>query len=175
MFHIRYNNHRSKSIGKNLSYKNTRLYYWKCLHIWCLILHFYNLLLSPHTHTHTYIYIYILLYFFWIPYPIFSSCFPFLIALSCRMIMFVHDFRSCFFPIFSFLLFSLSIPLNKNVDQQKQLRLIYDRFKEEVNLHLQDCRSTVEDLEADQIEIKGTLEKHSMKIYVSVFISLFCI
>ncbi|CAJ2628948.1 unnamed protein product [Trifolium pratense] len=45
-------------------------------------------------------------------------------------------------------------------DQQKQLRLIYDRFKEEVNLHLQDCRSTVEDLEADQIEIKGTLEKH---------------
>lgn len=44
-------------------------------------------------------------------------------------------------------------------DQQKQLRLIYDRFKEEVNLHLQDCRSTVEDLEADQIEIKGALEK----------------
>ncbi|XP_057422765.1 meiosis-specific protein ASY3 [Lotus japonicus] len=44
-------------------------------------------------------------------------------------------------------------------DQQKQLRSIYDRFKEEVTLHLQDCRSTVEDLEADQIEIKGTLEK----------------
>lgn len=43
--------------------------------------------------------------------------------------------------------------------KQKQLRLIYDRFKEEVNLHLQDCRSTVEDLEADQIEIKGALEK----------------
>jgi hypothetical protein len=72
------------------------------------------------------------------------------------------------FSIFSFLLFSPSVPLNKNVDQQKQLRLIYDRFKEEVNLHLQDCRSTVEDLEADQIEIKGTLEKHSMKIYVPV-------
>ncbi|CAI8603626.1 unnamed protein product [Vicia faba] len=44
-------------------------------------------------------------------------------------------------------------------DQQKQLRLIYDRFKEEVNLHMQGCRSTVEDLEADQIEIKGALEK----------------
>ncbi|MED6134262.1 hypothetical protein PIB30_035431 [Stylosanthes scabra] len=44
-------------------------------------------------------------------------------------------------------------------DQQKQLRLICDRFKEEVNLHLQDCKSTIEDLEADQIEIKGSLEK----------------
>ncbi|KAK7344328.1 hypothetical protein VNO77_13801 [Canavalia gladiata] len=44
-------------------------------------------------------------------------------------------------------------------DQQKQLRLAYNRFKEEVNLHLQDCRSTVEDLEADQREIKGALEK----------------
>ncbi|KAG4401508.1 hypothetical protein GLYMA_02G007100v4 [Glycine max] len=44
-------------------------------------------------------------------------------------------------------------------DQQKQLRLIYNRFKEEVNQHLQDCRSTVEDLEADQIEIKRAMEK----------------
>ncbi|KAJ1425588.1 Myc-type, basic helix-loop-helix [Sesbania bispinosa] len=59
-------------------------------------------------------------------------------------------------PFVSFLTFSSS---NKIVEQQKELRLIYDRFKEEVNLHLQDCRSTVEDLEADQIEIKGALEK----------------
>ncbi|XP_027367855.1 meiosis-specific protein ASY3 [Abrus precatorius] len=44
-------------------------------------------------------------------------------------------------------------------EQQKQLRLIYNRFKEEINLHLQDCKGTVEDLEADQIEIKGALEK----------------
>ncbi|XP_019441255.1 PREDICTED: uncharacterized protein LOC109346252 [Lupinus angustifolius] len=44
-------------------------------------------------------------------------------------------------------------------DQQKKLRLIYDKFKEEINLHLQDCRSTVEGLHADQIEIKGALEK----------------
>ncbi|KAG5078771.1 hypothetical protein JHK86_002836 [Glycine max] len=34
-----------------------------------------------------------------------------------------------------------------------------DIFKEEVNQHLQDCRSTVEDLEADQIEIKRAMEK----------------
>ncbi|KAJ1397986.1 hypothetical protein SESBI_31467 [Sesbania bispinosa] len=59
-------------------------------------------------------------------------------------------------PFVSFLTFSSS---NKIVEQQKELGLIYDRFKEEVNLHLQDCRSTVEDLEADQIEIKGALEK----------------
>ncbi|CAL0316518.1 unnamed protein product [Lupinus luteus] len=44
-------------------------------------------------------------------------------------------------------------------DQQKQLRLIYDKFKEEINLHIQDCRSTVEGLHADQREIKGALEK----------------
>ncbi|XP_022633798.1 meiosis-specific protein ASY3 [Vigna radiata var. radiata] len=44
-------------------------------------------------------------------------------------------------------------------DQQQQLRLTYDRFKEEVNQHLQDCRSTIEDLEADQIEIKRAMEK----------------
>lgn len=78
------------------------------------------------------------------------------------MIMFVHDFhRICFFH----LVFTPSLSFyssNKNADQQKQLRLIYDRFKEEVNLHMQGCRSTVEDLEADQIEIKGALEKQSM-------------
>lgn len=61
-------------------------------------------------------------------------------------------------------LFSPSLLPNKHVDQQKKLRLIYDKFKEEVNLHLQDCRSTVEDLEADQIETKGALEKQSMRI-----------
>ncbi|KAI4301603.1 hypothetical protein L6164_034865 [Bauhinia variegata] len=44
-------------------------------------------------------------------------------------------------------------------DHQRQLRLIHDKFKEEVSLHLQDCRSTLEGLEADQIEIKGALEK----------------
>lgn len=82
---------------------------------------------------------------------------------SCNMVMFVPEFVwRCFpFPLFlPFLTFSSS---NKNVDQQKQLRLIYNRFKEEVNQHLQDCRSTVEDLEADQIEIKRAMEKQSMK------------
>jgi len=141
-----------------------RLHYWKYLRIWCLTLHFYNLLhcLS----------IYIYVYCFRFPYPIFSSCFPFLIAFAIRICL-CMTFIDVFF-IFSFLLFSPSIPLNKNVDQQKQLKLIYDRFKEEVNLHLQDCKSTVEDLEADQIEIKGALEKQSMKTRC-ICVTLFCI
>ncbi|KAI4349819.1 hypothetical protein L6164_010370 [Bauhinia variegata] len=49
--------------------------------------------------------------------------------------------------------------MTKDVDHQRQLRLIHEKFKEEVNPHLQDCRSTVEGLESDQIEIKGALEK----------------
>ncbi|KAF7818068.1 meiosis-specific protein ASY3 [Senna tora] len=44
-------------------------------------------------------------------------------------------------------------------DQQKQLRLIQEKFKEEINLHIQDCRSAIEGLEAERIEIKGALEK----------------
>ncbi|RZB41502.1 Meiosis-specific protein ASY3, partial [Glycine soja] len=63
------------------------------------------------------------------------------------------------FSLLSFVPFLTFSSSNKNVDQQKQLRLIYNRFKEEVNQHLQDCRSTVEDLEADRIEIKRTMEK----------------
>lgn len=79
-----------------------------------------------------------------------------------------RSFLSYVFSFF-FILFLTFSSFNKNVDQQKQLGLIYDRFKEEVNLHLKDCRSTVEDLEADQIEIKGALEKQSMKTLVFLF------
>ncbi|KAJ7977755.1 Asynaptic protein [Quillaja saponaria] len=44
-------------------------------------------------------------------------------------------------------------------DQQKQLRLIHEKFKEELNQHLQECISTVENFEAHMIEFKGTSEK----------------
>ncbi|XP_060676356.1 meiosis-specific protein ASY3 isoform X1 [Ziziphus jujuba] len=44
-------------------------------------------------------------------------------------------------------------------EQQEQLKLIYEKFKEEVDQHLQDCRSTFEGLEADQLEFKGNMEK----------------
>ncbi|KAF7804980.1 Meiosis-specific protein ASY3 [Senna tora] len=42
---------------------------------------------------------------------------------------------------------------------QKQLRLIHEKFMEKINLHLRDCRSTVLSFEADQMEIKGVVEK----------------
>ncbi|KAF8387590.1 hypothetical protein HHK36_026243 [Tetracentron sinense] len=48
-------------------------------------------------------------------------------------------------------------------EQQERLKLIHEKFKEEVNQHLQDCRSTLEELEAYQIELKGTAERQSGK------------
>ncbi|OVA16610.1 hypothetical protein BVC80_1543g42 [Macleaya cordata] len=47
-------------------------------------------------------------------------------------------------------------------EQQERLKLIQDKFKEEINQHLQDSRSTLDDLEAYQIELKGNAEKQSM-------------
>ncbi|GLT31764.1 hypothetical protein SLA2020_064740 [Shorea laevis] len=44
-------------------------------------------------------------------------------------------------------------------EQQEQLKLIHEKFKEDINHHLLDCRSTLEGLEAHQIELKGTLKK----------------
>lgn len=52
----------------------------------------------------------------------------------------------------------------KNVDQQKQLKLIHEKFKEEINQHIEVCKGAIEGLEAEQIEIKGGLEKRSMGI-----------
>ncbi|KAL6219671.1 hypothetical protein ACLB2K_007430 [Fragaria x ananassa] len=44
-------------------------------------------------------------------------------------------------------------------EQQGQLKVICDKFKEQVNQHLQDCRNTIEGLEVYQTEFKGTVEK----------------
>ncbi|KAA8549009.1 hypothetical protein F0562_000693 [Nyssa sinensis] len=44
-------------------------------------------------------------------------------------------------------------------EQQEQLKLIHEKFKEEVRQYIQDCRSTLEGLEAHQTEFKGTVEK----------------
>ncbi|KAK9282470.1 hypothetical protein L1049_005388 [Liquidambar formosana] len=44
-------------------------------------------------------------------------------------------------------------------EQQEQLKVIHEKFKEEVNRYLQNCRSTLEGLEANQIEFKGTIER----------------
>ncbi|WCJ22592.1 Meiosis-specific protein ASY3 [Euphorbia peplus] len=44
-------------------------------------------------------------------------------------------------------------------EQQDKLKLIYDKFKEDINQHLQDCKSTVEELEVQNVELKGTVKK----------------
>lgn len=61
-----------------------------------------------------------------------------------------------------------------HAEQQKQLKLIHEKFKEDINQYLQDCSSTLEGMEAHHIELKGTVEKQSMEnlIVVSVDFSL---
>ncbi|KAM7495750.1 hypothetical protein LguiA_020164 [Lonicera macranthoides] len=44
-------------------------------------------------------------------------------------------------------------------EQQEKLKVVHERFKQEVNQHIQDCRSTFEGLEAHQMEFKGAVEK----------------
>ncbi|XP_015072111.1 meiosis-specific protein ASY3 [Solanum pennellii] len=44
-------------------------------------------------------------------------------------------------------------------EKQTHLSAIYERFKEEVTRHLQDCKSTLESLEAHEVEVKATVEK----------------
>ncbi|XP_050370017.1 meiosis-specific protein ASY3 [Argentina anserina] len=44
-------------------------------------------------------------------------------------------------------------------EQQGQLKVICDKFKEQINQHLQDCKSTFEGLDVYQTEFKGTVEK----------------
>ncbi|XP_059311733.1 meiosis-specific protein ASY3 [Lycium ferocissimum] len=44
-------------------------------------------------------------------------------------------------------------------EKQQHLNAIYETFKEEVNRHLQDCKSTLESLEAHEVEVKAIVEK----------------
>lgn len=53
-------------------------------------------------------------------------------------------------------------------EQQQQLKHINKKFKEEVNQHLQDCRNSLQELEAQQIAFKGIMEKKSMFCYVAL-------
>ncbi|KAL9275375.1 Meiosis-specific protein ASY3-like protein [Drosera capensis] len=42
---------------------------------------------------------------------------------------------------------------------QDQLNTIHEKFKEEIDHHLQDCRNSVEELEAEQTELRGAIER----------------
>ncbi|KAF5455507.1 hypothetical protein F2P56_025073 [Juglans regia] len=44
-------------------------------------------------------------------------------------------------------------------EKRKELKLIHENFKEDINRHLQDYRSALEGLETHHIELKGTMEK----------------
>ncbi|XP_071738389.1 meiosis-specific protein ASY3-like [Rutidosis leptorrhynchoides] len=48
---------------------------------------------------------------------------------------------------------------NQYQEQQEQLKRIYEKFKEEVDLHLQKSQSTLEGLDAHQIQVRGVVEK----------------
>jgi len=61
-----------------------------------------------------------------------------------------------------------------HAEQQKQLNLIHEKFKEDINQYLQDCRSTLEGMEAHHIELKGTVEKQSMANLIVVNVH-FCL
>ena len=51
--------------------------------------------------------------------------------------------------------------MTTDAELQGQLNVIYAKFKEEVHQHLQDCRDTVECLDANHMELRGIVEKQS--------------
>lgn len=53
-------------------------------------------------------------------------------------------------------------PENQCLEQQEQLKRIYEKFKEEVDQHLEKCRSTLEGLEAHEVEVRGMVEKQGL-------------
>eukprot|EP00257_Ricinus_communis_P014601 XP_015572309.1 meiosis-specific protein ASY3 isoform X1 [Ricinus communis] len=44
-------------------------------------------------------------------------------------------------------------------EQQEKLNLIQDKFKQDIHQHLQDCKSSVEELEMHNFDLKGTVKK----------------
>ncbi|KAF2324989.1 hypothetical protein GH714_022097 [Hevea brasiliensis] len=52
-------------------------------------------------------------------------------------------------------------------EQQEKLKLIHDKFKEDIHQHLHDCKRTVEELEMHHNELKGTVKKQ--KVYDIVY------
>lgn len=46
-------------------------------------------------------------------------------------------------------------------EQQEKLRILHEKFKEEVNQQLLGCKNSVEDFEAYHAELKGVADKQS--------------
>ncbi|KAI3832929.1 hypothetical protein MKW98_025813, partial [Papaver atlanticum] len=53
----------------------------------------------------------------------------------------------------------VSLAVYQPEEQQERLKIIQDKFKEEINQHIQDCKNTLDDLQAYQIELKENAEK----------------
>ncbi|KAJ9187958.1 hypothetical protein P3X46_003365 [Hevea brasiliensis] len=56
-------------------------------------------------------------------------------------------------------------------EQQEKLKLIHDKFKEDIHQHLHDCKRTVEELEMHHNELKGTVKKQKamhQKLFMKV-------
>ena len=49
--------------------------------------------------------------------------------------------------------------------------MIHEKFKDDVGNHLEDFKSTIEGLEANHSELKGSIKKQSM--FTSVILSCF--
>ncbi|KAF5733420.1 hypothetical protein HS088_TW17G00963 [Tripterygium wilfordii] len=49
-------------------------------------------------------------------------------------------------------------------EQQEELKSKHEKFQKVVHQHLQDCESTIEGLEANQIELKGIMKRQSMEL-----------
>nr|XP_034908588.1 meiosis-specific protein ASY3-like [Populus alba] len=44
-------------------------------------------------------------------------------------------------------------------EQQEELKLIHDKFKQDIYQHIQECKTTLEGLELHQIDFNGTVKK----------------
>ncbi|KAG7639993.1 hypothetical protein ISN45_At02g042400 [Arabidopsis thaliana x Arabidopsis arenosa] len=44
-------------------------------------------------------------------------------------------------------------------EQEEKMRMIHEKFKDDVSHHLEDFKSTIEELEANQSELKGSIKK----------------
>ncbi|RVW41579.1 Meiosis-specific protein ASY3 [Vitis vinifera] len=56
---------------------------------------------------------------------------------------------------------------SRRKEQQEQLKLIHEKFKDEINQHIQDCRSSIEGLEVHQIELKRNVERQTLERDIS--------
>lgn len=46
------------------------------------------------------------------------------------------------------------------------MRMIHEKFKDDVSHHLEDFKSTIEELEGNHSELKGSIKKQSMFTFV---------